>query len=138
MRERGAALTETVVLIPVLLLGWAGVDYFRAGYTRRMQALSLASHGAWRRSFDPGCAAGASSTQPRAFADLLEPAAGGEFAPLVREAIERYYVGHETLFGLAHVDARVSLGTGCSCRATSRAARAATCSRRSAISCSTG
>ncbi len=41
-------MVEVVILLPVMLLMWAGIDYFRAGYVRRLQAMQMAQTAGWK------------------------------------------------------------------------------------------
>lgn len=49
-RQRGAAMVEMALLAPVMILMWVGIDYFRAGYARRLEAISE-SHKAWASAY---------------------------------------------------------------------------------------
>jgi hypothetical protein len=49
--EKGVAMTETLLVIPVALLMWAGIDYFRAGYVRRLETLAMAHQTAWKLAY---------------------------------------------------------------------------------------
>jgi hypothetical protein len=108
-------MVEATVLAPILILLWMGVDYFRAAYTRRMQALSMASHDAWKRSeaADGSCFTAAQEPKPRVFVDMLESlAAGGPFASMVRGAVERYVDTRPAwAFRRGHVEIEVSVAT---------------------------
>ena len=46
-RQRGAAMAEMALLAPVMILMWVGIDYFRSGYARRLQALADSHKSAW-------------------------------------------------------------------------------------------
>ena len=46
--DRGAAYAEMVLLLPVMILMWAGIDYFRSGYARRLESLGKAHAMAWK------------------------------------------------------------------------------------------
>ena len=41
-------MAEMVLLAPVMILMWAGIDYFRAGYTRRLETLANSHQVAWK------------------------------------------------------------------------------------------
>lgn len=60
-RTRGVAMTEFLVGLPVLILLWAGVDYFRMGMARRLETLSRSHAEAWEKAYsnDGSCFAGA-------------------------------------------------------------------------------
>lgn len=60
-RTRGTAMTEFLVGLPVLILLWAGVDYFRQGFARRLETLSQSHAEAWEKAYsnDGTCFAGA-------------------------------------------------------------------------------
>jgi hypothetical protein len=53
-------MAEMCLAAPVLILLWIGVDYFRTGYTRRLQTLSDAHAQAWKSAYsnDGSCFAG--------------------------------------------------------------------------------
>jgi hypothetical protein len=44
-------MTEMVLLLPVMILMWAGIDYFRAGYARRLESLAKAHQVAWKLAY---------------------------------------------------------------------------------------
>ena len=50
-REKGAAMAEMVLLAPVMILMWVGIDYFRSGYARRLDALAQARSSAWKSAY---------------------------------------------------------------------------------------
>jgi hypothetical protein len=50
-RERGAAFTEVLMVAGILMLLWVSSSHLRAGYARRLQALSLAESRTWERVF---------------------------------------------------------------------------------------
>ncbi len=41
-------MAEVVILLPVMLLMWAGIDFFRSGYVRRLQAMQMAETAGWK------------------------------------------------------------------------------------------
>jgi hypothetical protein len=41
-------MAELVLLAPVMITMWIGIDYFRAGYARRLDALAKAEGAAWK------------------------------------------------------------------------------------------
>jgi hypothetical protein len=41
-------MAEMVLLAPVMITMWIGIDYFRAGYARRLDALAKAQGAAWK------------------------------------------------------------------------------------------
>ena len=49
--ERGAAMAEMVLLAPIMILMWMGIDYFRAGYARRLDALAQSHAQAWKLAY---------------------------------------------------------------------------------------
>jgi hypothetical protein len=49
-RQRGAAMAEMVLLAPVMILMWMGIDHFRAGYARRLEAMAQAHAAAWQQA----------------------------------------------------------------------------------------
>ncbi len=59
-RTRATAMTEFLVGLPVLILLWAGVDYFRQGFARRLQTMSQSHSDAWQKAYsnDGSCYAG--------------------------------------------------------------------------------
>jgi hypothetical protein len=50
-RQRGAAMAEMVLLAPVMILMWVGIDYFRSGYARRLEAISESHRKAWAAAY---------------------------------------------------------------------------------------
>ena len=50
-RQRGAAMAEFLILMPVMLLMWFGIDYFRSGYARRLEAFGKARAAAWKLAY---------------------------------------------------------------------------------------
>ena len=60
-RTRATAMTEFLVGAPMLILLWAGVDYFRMGFARRLETMSRSHHEAWEKAYsnDGSCFAGA-------------------------------------------------------------------------------
>jgi hypothetical protein len=49
--ERGVAMTEFLLVVPVAVLMWAGIDYFRRGYVRRLETLAMAHQTAWKLAY---------------------------------------------------------------------------------------
>src|SRR5262245_6666111 len=47
-KPRGIAMTEMVFVVPVMILMWMGIDFFRSGYARRLATLQHASTKAWK------------------------------------------------------------------------------------------
>ena len=60
-RMRGAAMTEMLIGLPVIILLWAGVNYFRVGYARRLETMNTSHAEAWAKAYsnDGSCYAGA-------------------------------------------------------------------------------
>ncbi|HUS64017.1 MAG TPA: hypothetical protein VMZ28_05710 [Kofleriaceae bacterium] len=52
-----------LVVLGVMMLLWASSAHLRAGYARRLAALSAAETRVWQRAFSPGCADGAKDGQ---------------------------------------------------------------------------
>lgn len=50
-RQRGAAMAEMVLLAPVMILMWFGIDYFRSGYARRLEAINESHAKAWALAY---------------------------------------------------------------------------------------
>jgi hypothetical protein len=50
-REKGVAMTETLLLVPVMVLMWAGIDYFRMGYARKLETMAKAHEVAWKLAY---------------------------------------------------------------------------------------
>ena len=61
-RTRAVAMTEFLVGLPMMILLWAGVDYFRTAYARRLDVMSQSHAAAWQKAYsnDGSCFAGAS------------------------------------------------------------------------------
>ena len=53
-RRRGAAMIEAVIVLPILLLTWAGVSFMRERFLGRQQALLAARRCAWAHAVS-GC-----------------------------------------------------------------------------------
>ena len=49
--EKGVAMTEMLLLIPVAILMWGGIDYFRMGYVRRLETLAKAHDVGWKLAY---------------------------------------------------------------------------------------
>ena len=60
-RTRATAMTEFLVGLPVLILLWAGIDYFRQGWARRLETMSQSHAEAWEKAYsnDGSCFGGA-------------------------------------------------------------------------------
>lgn len=60
-RTRATAMTEFLVGLPVLILLWAGIDYFRQGWARRLETMSQSHAEAWEKAYsnDGTCFGGA-------------------------------------------------------------------------------
>ena len=50
-RTRGVAMTEFLVGLPMMILLWAGVDYFRQAYARRLETLNQSHAEAWESAY---------------------------------------------------------------------------------------
>ena len=59
-RTRGVAMTEFLVGLPMIIVLWAGVDYFRMGYARRLDTMNLSHSEAWAKAYsnDGSCFGG--------------------------------------------------------------------------------
>jgi hypothetical protein len=59
-KMRGAAMTEMLIGLPVIIILWAGVNYFRVGYTRRLETMNTSHAEAWAKAYsnDGSCYAG--------------------------------------------------------------------------------
>jgi len=82
-RERGAAMAELCLLAPVMILMWIGIDYFRAGYARRLDALAQSHKTAWKLAYsnDMSCFANKSPWQGFTGGNPdLEPSSAGSDA----------------------------------------------------------
>lgn len=62
-RSRGVAMTEFLVGLPMMILLWAGVDYFRMAYARRLETLNQSHSDAWGKAMsnDGSCFGGSSA-----------------------------------------------------------------------------
>ena len=63
-RQRGAAMTEFALLVPVMITMWMGIEYFRSGYARRLDALARSQTQAWTLAYsnDMSCYRGGLNT----------------------------------------------------------------------------
>jgi Flp pilus assembly protein TadG len=50
-RQKGAAMAEMCIVLPLLILMWFGIDYFRSGYARRLQAIAESHQKAWALAY---------------------------------------------------------------------------------------
>jgi hypothetical protein len=50
-RVRGAAMAEMVLCAPIMILMWAGVEYFRRGYARRLETMAQSHAEAWQKAY---------------------------------------------------------------------------------------
>ncbi|HEY2748861.1 MAG TPA: hypothetical protein VGL86_29775 [Polyangia bacterium] len=59
-RSRGVAMTEFLVGLPMMILLWAGVDYFRVAYAKRLETLNMSHSEAWAKAYsnDGSCYGG--------------------------------------------------------------------------------
>jgi Flp pilus assembly protein TadG len=59
-RSRGVAMTEFLVGLPMMILLWAGIDYFRAAYKARLETLNWSHSQAWAKAYsnDGSCYGG--------------------------------------------------------------------------------
>lgn len=48
---RGVAMTEFLVGIPMIILMFAGIDYFRTAYARRLETLNQSHEAAWELAY---------------------------------------------------------------------------------------
>ncbi|HZS40533.1 MAG TPA: hypothetical protein VFF06_27060 [Polyangia bacterium] len=55
-------MAELCLLAPVMILMWIGIDYFRSGYARRLDALAQSHKAAWKLAYsnDMSCFSGRS------------------------------------------------------------------------------
>jgi len=44
-------MAELCLLAPIMILMWIGIDYFRSGYARRLDALALSHAKAWKLAY---------------------------------------------------------------------------------------
>jgi hypothetical protein len=44
-------MAEMVLLAPVMILMWVGIDYFRSGYARRLEAINQSHAAAWKKAY---------------------------------------------------------------------------------------
>ncbi len=113
-RTRGAALVETAVLAPILILTWIGIDYFRASYARRMHALSVAYDRAWTRAFalDGSCQRASGDGSPEVVHQLLGGMVKGPMSASVNGAIDLYVATRPAwAFHGGHVETQVDYAT---------------------------
>jgi hypothetical protein len=61
--ERGAALTETIVVVPVFIVIFAGMIFFHQTVAKTQQAMAIARRDAWNRALQ-GCREGPRVPQP--------------------------------------------------------------------------
>jgi hypothetical protein len=105
----GAAMTEAVLLAPVMIAMWIGINYFRIGYARRLDALAQSHAGAWKlaMSNDGSCFAhqepwaGFLASDPSHSSSELASGAGSSFKSNTTSSMFMY----------AHADVKVDVKT---------------------------
>jgi len=75
-RARGAALVETVVVVPVFILLFAGMLFFHHVIAKNQQTQLTARNAAWQSAMS-GCSGGPKVTTPD-FSSLMDGAPGSE------------------------------------------------------------
>jgi hypothetical protein len=89
VNQKGVAMAEFVIVLPVALAMWMGIEYFRSGYARRIQALGQSQTQAWKLAYsnDMSCFKGASNWGGLAGAGVDYGAGGGDQA---NKAVDSY------------------------------------------------
>lgn len=87
-RQRGHAMAEFVLLTPVIIAMFWGIDYFRSGYARRIEAINRSQTEAWKLAYanDMSCHKNSSGFAPVA-GGVAGIGGGGEKAD---EAINQF------------------------------------------------
>lgn len=84
-------MAELCLLAPVMILMWIGIDYFRAGYARRLDALNLSHQRAWKLAYSNDMSCFANKSAWTGFTQGnpdLEPGASGQDASNASQAFK--------------------------------------------------
>lgn len=109
-RQRGAAMAEMVILAPVMILMWFGIDYFRSGYARRLEALADSHKRAWALAYsnDGSCFANKEPWSGFTGEAAAQVAGGG----LGTEAVETFKSKtSSSMFMYAHANVQATWST---------------------------
>lgn len=97
-RTRGTAMTEMLIGLPVIIILWAGVNYFRVGYARRLETMNTSHAEAWAKAYsnDGSCYSGGGPL-PGFTSELgnLPGDSGGK-------GIEKNFDSSMFMYGIAH------------------------------------
>jgi hypothetical protein len=110
-RQRGAAMAELCLLAPVMILMWIGIDYFRSGYARRLDALAQSHAAAWKLAYsnDMSCFAGKSPISGFTGGGQLDPASAGQDAANATNTFSNN--SSSSMFFYAHANIASSVNT---------------------------
>jgi hypothetical protein len=111
-RQKGAAMTEMVLTLPVALTMWFGIDYFRSGYARRLEAMHKARAAAWASAYSNDGSCFANKEPWAGFTgenDAMDPSNTGEKGA---EAATQFSGNtSSSMFMYAHTNKAVSMKT---------------------------
>jgi hypothetical protein len=92
-------MTEMIISLPILMSMWFGLDYFRAGYVKRLETLAQSHAEAWNLAHDNSgrCFAGRSPIS--GFTDALDMDqvggdAVGQFSQNAGTSSSMFFYGH--------------------------------------------
>ena len=99
-RQRGTAMTEMLLGLPLMILMFAGVDYFRVGYAKRLETMSQSHGEAWAKAYsnDGSCFGSGNGPFP-GFGDAMKnmPDGNGDGKPLSSDMHSSMF-----MYGIAH------------------------------------
>lgn len=102
-------MVEVVVMLPVMILLWAGVDYFRAAYSRKMDSLMRAEMTAWKQAYSNDGSCFANKEPWSGFTGELSVASVGDDGATISDATKGSTTN--SLFIYAHANVQVEQST---------------------------
>jgi hypothetical protein len=109
--QKGAAMAEVVILLPVMILMWAGIDYFRRGYLRRMEAQHRSQTAAWALAFSNTGACFADHNTFQGFTDFFNDPASTNGNSDAQTAVTKFSGSNTSsmfLYGHANVEKQLT------------------------------
>ncbi len=107
-------MAELCLLAPVMILMWIGIDYFRSGYARRLDALAQSHAQAWKLAYsnDGSCFANKSPWQGFTGGNPdLETSSAGADANNATQTFQNNTSASSSLFMYAHAWVPISVDT---------------------------
>jgi hypothetical protein len=111
-RARGAAMVEFLIGLPLAMLIWLGIDYFRAGYLGKLGAMSAGYDRAWSLALGNDGACLQMDEDWAGHNPIIDPLRPGSVDPPVSRAIADYVRARTPrLDSYAHADVTVAVKT---------------------------